>query len=676
MAAGGTGANLCHPFADLHPDPFYKYHSSVAAEGACHRGKGPAGAYGAETTDCDSPFSLINATFKWIDENVKDEIDFIIWTGDSARHDNDEQYPRDEKQITSLNKYTVSKFYEVFGNSDDDDNPLNDLTIPVVPTWGNNDILPHNIFSKGPNKWTKNFLEIWRNFIPESQRHGFADGGYFSVEVIPNKLAVFSLNSLYFFDSNSAVDGCASKKEPGYRQFEWLRIQLQFLRQRSMKAILIGHVPPARTDSKQGWDETCWQKYTLWNRQYRDVIVGSLWGHMNIDHFMLQDFEDVDIDSLSGEDIEALESREAFDDEISIQGTTDYLTDLRDNWASLPDPPKDFEVRVIDSKKGKKDKKKEKFFKKIGGEWGERFSLGLVSPSVVPNYFPSLRVFEYNISGIEESPMMVPLEEEDVRFEEEVEEEAYGELTEGNPETEKKKKKKRKFKIPKGPSKSTPPGPAYSPQTLTLLGYRQMYANLTVINNDFVDNEVGDLGWKDGNHPNKEPKENDKPNPSEFVYELEYDTRNDSIYKTNDLTVRNFIKLAARIGKYKPKKDDLLEDIETSDSNDDDIEIEEFEDKPELGFQKKHKHKKGKGKKRRAKNKVWFTFVKRAFVGSRDEDDLHETFGQKVSAIDPGLEDPIPPSWVEEGRWRKLVDEHGDDNDDRFMRALAYEMEL
>jgi endopolyphosphatase len=81
---------------------------------------------------------------------------------------------------------------------------------------------------------------------------------------------------------------------------EWLRIQLQILRDRGMKAILMGHVPPARVDSKESWDETCWQKYTLWQRQFRDVIVGGLYGHMNIDHFMLQDFDQISKDAERG----------------------------------------------------------------------------------------------------------------------------------------------------------------------------------------------------------------------------------------------------------------------------------------------------------------------------------------------------------------------------------------
>lgn len=92
----------------------------------------------------------------------------------------------------------VQKVTEVFGKRDNegDEDPTNDLIVPVVPSLGNNDILPHNIFGKGPNQWTKTYLSVWKKFIPEEQRHQFDQGGWFSVEVIPNHLRVFSLNSL------------------------------------------------------------------------------------------------------------------------------------------------------------------------------------------------------------------------------------------------------------------------------------------------------------------------------------------------------------------------------------------------------------------------------------------------------------------------------------------------
>jgi endopolyphosphatase len=223
----------------------------------------------------------------WISENLIDDIDFVIWTGDSARHDSDESIPRHDKEILDMNRVIADKFTATFSDADG-------FKIPVVPTFGNNDIYPHNILMPGPNMILKSYSEIWQNFIPEAQRHSFEFGGWFYVEVIPNELVVFSLNTMYFFDRNAGIDDCTKPSEPGFKHFEWLRIQLEWLRSRGMKAILMGHVPPARTEGKQLWDETCWQKYTLWLQQFRDVVGGALYGHMNIDHFMLQDTKEID----------------------------------------------------------------------------------------------------------------------------------------------------------------------------------------------------------------------------------------------------------------------------------------------------------------------------------------------------------------------------------------------
>ena len=121
---------LANQIADLHPDPHYKIHSSTEEEDACHRGKGLAGTYGAETSDCDTPYALINATFKWIAENLKDNIDFVVWTGDSARHDSDEKIPRNANEVLNTNRWIAEKFLEVFST---DGNPKKDLAIPEPP---------------------------------------------------------------------------------------------------------------------------------------------------------------------------------------------------------------------------------------------------------------------------------------------------------------------------------------------------------------------------------------------------------------------------------------------------------------------------------------------------------------------------------------------------------------
>lgn len=597
--------------------------------------------------------------------------------------------------MIGLNEFMVNKFVEVFGKEDDDDDPTNDMIIPVIPNFGNNDILPHNIFHPGPNRWTRKFSRIWRKLIPEPQRHSFERGGWFFVVVIPGKLAVFSINTLYFFDSNTAVDGCANPSEPGYEQMEWLRIQLQFMRQRGMKAILTGHIPPARTDNKLSWDETCWHKYTLWMHQYRDVVVGSVYGHMNIDHFMLQDSKEVEPNVMDGE--VNLRTRAVLDDELTIQSSAEYLSDLRTDWRRLPDSNVLHEYTVgkkehgqspetsrRKKKKAKKPKKSKeaRYLEKIGGEWGERYSLSLVSPSVVPNYYPTMRVIEYNISGLEgfssrASGMFVDtfglgdhdmLDADSFREASQTSNKALGEVvnkrkdkSKGSRKSRKDKKKhkvkKPKFIAPLPPSKSAPPGPAYSPQTLTWLSITQYFANLTTINNDFTPSpsvlsgikpsrfsqysniqpgpDVDELRWHEGKHSGEKPHR--KKAHKAFKYQVEYDTRTDPVFNLTDLTVGSYVDLASRMGHLKLPKvfptSALPEQGICDGSTDKELAPSDAQSSMCAGAieasTKKSKSDKKRRKKRRQKEnvKLWLAFVRKAFVGSRDEKELREDFG-------------------------------------------------
>jgi endopolyphosphatase len=632
---------------------FYKVHTSTQEGIACHRGNGVAGTYGAETSDCDSPPSLINATFDWIAANIKDKVDFVIWTGDSARHDSDEEIPRSPAQVLDTNRLMADKFFEVFG-----DPATNRMSVPVIPTLGNNDILPHNILLPGPNKWLQYYTDVWKHFIPEEQRHSFEFGGWFYVEVVPNKLAVFSLNTLYFFDRNAGIDDCIQPTEPGFKQMEWLRVQLQFMRERGMKAILMGHIPPAQTDSKQNWDESCWQKYTLWLQQYRDVVSGAIYGHMNLDHFFIHDTKDINIDLMSQGS--SFNARRAIEDEMSSQSKADYLQELRDGWSKMPKPLiKASEEESLDFQaKKKKNKKKKDPFKDIGGKWAERYILSLISPSIVPNYFPTLRILEYNTSGLENAPVWEDASpkphEPGYKYEDGVVDadlkkyirQCMKKRKSGGGGGSQKGKKPKKPKdpnliIPLPPSKSSLPGPAYSPQSLTLLGYTQYYANLTYINNDISDSE--DVGnntvsgnWRKGMHKDKVPKD-DTPEPRPFKFEVEYDTFQDKIYKLDDMTVRSFVKLANRIGQDPSKSKSIsADDVEDADDTEDgtagqqestsdsDSDSEDIETEKNKGKKKGDNNNKKKKSPKKKHNRVWLHFLSHAFVSTIGKKELKE----------------------------------------------------
>ncbi|OBT64569.1 hypothetical protein VE03_06347 [Pseudogymnoascus sp. 23342-1-I1] len=672
---------------DLHPDPYYKPHTSLTT---CHRTPGPSLPYGTPLSDCDSPATLVNATLSWISAHLP-AIDFVIWTGDSARHDRDELIPRTAAEIADTNTQLADAFRAAFA----------DKGVPVVPTLGNNDITPHNILLGGPNKWLQTYGRIWHHFIPEAQRHGFQRGGWFTVDVIPGRLAVVSLNTLYFFERNSGVDGCAERSEPGWEQMEWLGIQLGFMRDRGVKAILMGHVPPARTGGKRLWDESCWGRYVVWVERYRDVVVGGAWGHMNIDHFLLQK---------GGRGVKALMGTEGrggvegwaigeMGGEVAVKSVDEYLQELRDGFARVPDPREAVEGEV--RTEGKKERRRrKKVLKRMGGEWAERYQVSLVSPSVVPNYFPSLRVVEYNVSGLDggvvagvgeratATSWRLPGEddEEDEEFDEEDtddedfdsedeasdDEEDYEEeasKTKGKKHKKKKKKKHGKpkhpdLKIPPPPPAGSPPGPAYSPQPLSWTGYTQYFANLTAIAeaeaeaaavdaDDSDDVDVSDDKGKKGKG-GKGGKDKPKPNPGggEFKYEIEYTTFNDSKgFALPDLTVRSFLGLAHRIGRAKGGISGFgLDGAEADDGVD---EVDEDEGEKDVGLldraweymsrsdggeevDAEGKKKKKDGKKHKKRERAWKVFVNRAFVGTGAEEGMGSNRASEVGEGERG----------------------------------------
>ncbi len=52
---------------------------------------------------------------------------------------------------------------------------------------------------------TVSIFSIWKSFVPFHSYQVFQRGGYFAVEVIPDAVAVISLNTMYFFDSNTGL---------------------------------------------------------------------------------------------------------------------------------------------------------------------------------------------------------------------------------------------------------------------------------------------------------------------------------------------------------------------------------------------------------------------------------------------------------------------------------------
>jgi endopolyphosphatase len=112
-----------------------------------------------------------------------------------ARHDADNKIRRTRKEIYDTNQAVASLMLNTFSHLRKHPNQ----TVPVIPTFGNNDIYPHNILhggSEGRRVFEK-FWDIWHPFIPENQRHIFVNGGYFANHVVPGHLKVISQHHVF-----------------------------------------------------------------------------------------------------------------------------------------------------------------------------------------------------------------------------------------------------------------------------------------------------------------------------------------------------------------------------------------------------------------------------------------------------------------------------------------------
>lgn len=536
---------------DMHPDPYYKPGSDFNQ--LCHLGKsGDAGVYGDAVSGCDSPMTLMNNTLQWISKNLRDKVDFVVWTGDNIRHDNDRRFPRTELHIFDMNELVSDLVVDTFRSSEDMGSPL---AIPVVPSLGNNDVYPHNLFAKGPTMQTRELFKIWQPFIPPEQLHVFSRGAYFFKEVVRGKLAVLSINTLYLFQSNPLVDNCDRRKQPGYMLFEWLGYVLKEMRSRKMKVWLLGHVPP----NEKNYDISCLRKHIMWAHEYRDVIVGSLYGHMNLDHFIPHDakaaykslsskygLDGLEIDAHMIDDTDS-----DSDDEPDTVSTDDpSLDDIYSPiWEdltglnTLPTFAAFGDVRVAggipNNKVSYMESVRDETYRRISrrkkqGVFSERYSIAHVTASVVPTFNPGIRVWEYNTTGLDAKDTVeyAPWDEffaglEQLMVMRNNDDEEESDTNDNTAATAQdsfhifRKDKTIPPKMPKG----TPLGPAYVPQAFTPTRYVQYYADLKAINK----------GHK------------------KFGYEIEYMT-DDKDHQMSPLTVEQWLKYGRKLAKAGKKK--------------------------------------------------------------------------------------------------------------------------
>ncbi|KAI8852308.1 hypothetical protein BC829DRAFT_73374 [Chytridium lagenaria] len=309
---------------DFHIDPFFNPYSDP--DSRCHgkslSQRSPPAYYGIPSSGCDSPLLLVNETLRFVrDELVIDvdtlkkkkkkkkkkrkkregtgnpDIAFVLWTGDSTRHDRDAKMPKTEIEVFDQNELAIKEMLQTF----------NPTVTPIIPTIGNWETFPAGDLPALPNDTTLQSLwKLWSPLFPPSPestlaKQSFLTGGFFARTLLPRSLSAISLNTLSFFNENRDLDGdCAEfnpdalntrieaarrrghRPHPGDTQLVWFEEQLRNARSEGRKIIVIGMYLPSRLKEALIYLIVWTGLRFLWG-EFSDVVVTMYFGHINRD---------------------------------------------------------------------------------------------------------------------------------------------------------------------------------------------------------------------------------------------------------------------------------------------------------------------------------------------------------------------------------------------------------
>lgn len=275
---------------DVHMDLYYKYGSDIASR--CHRGSGQAAKYGEHSDLCDTP----TETFKTILSAAASAVvpPLVLYGGDSARHDKDDDFPRTEDEVRPRTaqahpdmgygrRLLTHGAAQLFNELQQVANGIRSA-FPgafVAPTIGNNDVYPHDVLQPGPNAVLSRIHDAWRTILPKNASASFLRGGYYASAVPGTRLVVLSLNTMYFAMLNGAVHSCNHDQSPGAVQMAWLAAVMDSVAAAGQRAIVLGHVPPLQ----HKWHKACLAAYGEIMGNHTHTAVAHLFGHSHGDAF-------------------------------------------------------------------------------------------------------------------------------------------------------------------------------------------------------------------------------------------------------------------------------------------------------------------------------------------------------------------------------------------------------
>lgn len=246
-----------------------------------------------------------------------------------------------------------------------------------------------------------------------------------------------------------------------------------------MQAHLIGHVPPHAA----WYFDDCYERYTELVLRFQDTIVGQHFGHQNFDLFS---FHTQGIPPLSPrlQDAEAVKGAHALHD--APDDPFENLLYFQRQMASVMSPydaqSKDIVALMVDNIL--------RVPPNISDDVVNRYSVASLSPSLVPNWYPTMRVWTYNTSShtryrAKDYVHDLRLGENDETLQwgcDTSEQHVFGLAGEFADADSKRTDRKKPKKPKKKPYHRHPASPVRTNRFLTPLGYSQWHLNLDEAN--------------------------------------------------------------------------------------------------------------------------------------------------------------------------------------------------
>ncbi|XP_050536756.1 acid sphingomyelinase-like phosphodiesterase 3a [Daktulosphaira vitifoliae] len=213
---------------------------------------------------CDSPWSLVKSAVRAMKEKHGDNIEFILWSGDSVSLDVNDASARVVaiQNVTNLLSHTFSSQF-------------------VFPVLGHDD--PGALLGQRIGYTELGYY--WRQWLPTDAIQTFNKGGYYTIEQKSNKLRIIALNSNAFTSYENDEDVNPNE------QLAWLeRILLKSAKNKET-VYLVSHKCPGVNerdpDEAPKFHDKYSSKYLQLIRRYANIIVGQFCGDLHSDTFRI-----------------------------------------------------------------------------------------------------------------------------------------------------------------------------------------------------------------------------------------------------------------------------------------------------------------------------------------------------------------------------------------------------